>query len=306
MYALREGAKGRIYGGGHLRPGKYIKGWIFGADRYGNLQWQTAISGGSHRISEGLVPLGKDGLVAVGHGWFGNDTRGLLVRADAWGRTSCAAAGKCADKAAGACDDNKPCTRDWCDASGKCKHSNDDSLTCIRDDGCSSLGTCKSGSCSAAVRGRLFAQAQTFAGGTTTHAQTAVMADGKVLATGQTYYGGRHRAWSTLYDAQGNRVFNDHMALNNRTTWGAGIAPIAGGGRVRLWRTRPDWRYGTLTYRDAATSSAGSSTTASARKSGRSGCFRSRTAAWASWCSGPPARATTCACANTPTARPRC
>ncbi len=244
-------AKGRVAAVGYVK-GKRYRAWVRVSDRYGNPLWNRTFGGSNHWQGFGLADLGNQGLAAVGWAAIGSKYRGLVVRMDHWGRTSCSSSGKCDGKPAGSCDDGKPCTSDWCDPSGACKHSNDNNRLCITNDGCSAKGQCSSGSCKPSAQGRLFASAHTYSGGTTTHAETVALTGGGYVATGQTYYNKRHSAWVTRYDAQGTPVWKTAFAMNNYTTWGASVLAMKDGGFVMLARNHPKWRYGTVLRRSGS------------------------------------------------------
>lgn len=98
----------------------------------------------------GAGELGDARVVPVDDGWLlagweqrsGENRRGLLIRADAWGHISCAGAASCADKATTDCDDKNPCTYDACLPLSGCKS------TAVTDGAaCGAGATCQTGVC---------------------------------------------------------------------------------------------------------------------------------------------------------------
>ncbi|MBM4346391.1 MAG: hypothetical protein FJ100_23695 [Deltaproteobacteria bacterium] len=92
-----------------------LNGWAAGLDPSGVLLWQRDYGGDGTDVFYGGTAL-PDGLLFVG----GTNSQGKAqqepwaVRTDAWGQAPCNKSGPCADLAAKACDDGKPCTADTC------------------------------------------------------------------------------------------------------------------------------------------------------------------------------------------------
>ncbi len=131
--------------------------WLTAVDGLGNRQWQRSVDGGSGDAVRGLT-LATDGdLALVGRRTDsqGQET-GLIARTDAFGHSSCAAAGPCVGKKLSECADGKPCTADDCAATQGCTHKSDDDYACHPNDGCSTAGQCSKGACKPAGKGKLF------------------------------------------------------------------------------------------------------------------------------------------------------
>ena len=83
------------------------------------------------------------GLLIVGQTYQGIISVPIVIKTDAWGAGSCTLAGSCVNVAAGACDDDNPCTTDGCDnETGACVNS------AVADGTeCSGGGTCNAAQC---------------------------------------------------------------------------------------------------------------------------------------------------------------
>ena len=101
--------------------------WLAAVEDKGELQWQRGYSALPLDVTTEnggplLEPDGRTTLVASSP-WPGSNSKIVVLRTDPWGRSSCSAAGACALKTAGACDDKDPCTSDLCHPSGGCSHA---------------------------------------------------------------------------------------------------------------------------------------------------------------------------------------
>ena len=156
VYDMHWLAGGEILLAGALDDGQIGDvAWLGLMDPIGNEVWQRPINvvagapvTNPARLTQ-VIPHG-DGFAVVGTTIAPKtgQTGGIVGRLAGFGYSTCAAAGACSGKAAGACDDNKPCTLDLCDTkSGKCVHSQLDGLLCDPQDGCTVYGTCQTGAC---------------------------------------------------------------------------------------------------------------------------------------------------------------
>ena len=132
--------------------------WLALIDARGNQQWQREYplpDGGELRT---VLVTGDGSVAAVGSLTADGSAKGLIIRANAWGNTTCSAADPCLPKSATECDDNSDCTADSCDTltAGGCVYTADDTLDCDPDDGCSTGGACKAGACIASKDGRFY------------------------------------------------------------------------------------------------------------------------------------------------------
>lgn len=130
------------------------EGRIARVDPAGEVLWTW--SGGSPRNDQlaDVVSLSDGGVLAVGLrnlGISGNlGLRGpWLVRLDAFGNTSCAASGGCADPGAvAACDDANQCTYETCSAASGCGHTTaPDGAGCDDGQSCAAEVACSAGQC---------------------------------------------------------------------------------------------------------------------------------------------------------------
>lgn len=117
--------------------------WLVGVDTFGNSLWDATFGGNGGDTAFAVVAL-PDGFAVTGDVLGPKKTGNVatLIRTDAWGHASCAAAGVCAGKAAGGCNDGNPCTADLCAAGIGCSNA-------ILPDGapCAGGKVCKAGAC---------------------------------------------------------------------------------------------------------------------------------------------------------------
>ena len=157
--------------------------WLAGLDQAGNVHWTVGKAGGGDDRLNAVVAASDGGLLAVGNtSEAGKPRRGLLVRTDAFGHKTCDSAGKCAGKAADACDDDKSCTVDFCDPAKACVHVAATGLTCDPGNSCAAEGQCKGGACVPTGRQRLYAKSYTTLGLKTADAVSAAPGGGVVVA----------------------------------------------------------------------------------------------------------------------------
>ncbi|MBM4343384.1 MAG: hypothetical protein FJ100_08400 [Deltaproteobacteria bacterium] len=129
-----------------------------GQDAASAVPWLLGLAGDGHPVWDvqldkvpgglaGAAATADGGILAVGAAVGGGGGRlGLAVRGDAWGRTSCASAGKCATIAAATCADTKPCTDDWCEPKVGCL-AVANTEPCSDGDACTVGDACKLGAC---------------------------------------------------------------------------------------------------------------------------------------------------------------
>jgi len=257
--ALWPATANRVLAAGERGPaGKSGAAWLWGADRLGNNQWTRTIASSAPRRALSMVGLGGAGIAVAGEHGSGAGRLGLLVRTDAWGHSSCASAGKCQDKPTGLCDDNKPCTADWCDGNKGCRHATVDNLACDPADTCSGLSTCKSGACRPAKNGRLWRHDENMAG-KTVYSDAALMTDGSVVMTGQAATGGGHKAIIRRIGKRGEAVCATtfEAGAGVRTfgvgVWGYGAGPTSAGSAAVVARAKAPagggkHRFGAIAY----------------------------------------------------------
>ncbi len=131
-------------------------GVAFGAmDGRGNLVWSRSIVGAAWRFA-GLAVDAQQNLLVAASETKGGTSYGRVLRLDAFGHESCAAAGACIGKTSDACVDGDACTRDGCDGQTGCTHLATDALACDPNNGCSSRAVCSAGACKQDEQGRLF------------------------------------------------------------------------------------------------------------------------------------------------------
>ena len=170
-------------------------------DSFGNPQWQTVIGiAGASTKGLGVAAL-KGGKIGVCGEVIesGGATRGLLVRATAFGHTSCAAAGTCLSLTAKQCDDGKPCTADLCDGQSGCVHLAAAGFSCVPADGCSFAGSCNKGVCTPGASGRLYTRQ--IGDGLAGYTVVGLHPEGQGL---RVFLGDTHRLTTTTVDAGGD------------------------------------------------------------------------------------------------------
>ena len=132
---------------------------LLALDRHGNAAWERATAMdiiGEVTLAPAVGGLGDGGLFAVGATTVAGALVGRLLRTDAWGRPSCAAAGACAGLGLTKCGDGNPCTDDACDAKAGCDVKAVPGRTCASPDGCARTGVCDGASCGPSAEGRLY------------------------------------------------------------------------------------------------------------------------------------------------------
>ncbi len=128
--------------------------WLLATDGLGNQVWDGGFAGASR--AQGLAAT-ADAVWVVGE----SESQGALLRRNAWGHGTCAAAAGCNAKALSDCDDGKPCTQDSC-AKGTCTHANAVGWGCDPKDGCSTSASCVQGACKVSGPGRLYTTALSY------------------------------------------------------------------------------------------------------------------------------------------------
>ncbi len=98
-------------------------GWLLRYDRFGNRLGDWQFGGDANDNFEALVAAPDGGVLAVGHRVASGQLEGWFVRVNAWGQSSCTAAGACAELTPGDCDDGDACTLDGCAPTGGCSHT---------------------------------------------------------------------------------------------------------------------------------------------------------------------------------------
>ncbi len=121
---------------------------------------QVPTAGGSHAlVATTGATLG--GIWAVGSQLMPDGVRrALLVRSNAFGHTSCKAAGACAELKGRDCNDKSSCSVDVCDAKFGCL-SNAGAPYCTVDGGCTPIGSCTTDGCIEAGPSRFWANVHT-------------------------------------------------------------------------------------------------------------------------------------------------
>ncbi|MEZ4269432.1 MAG: hypothetical protein R3F39_23985 [Myxococcota bacterium] len=125
--------------------------FVMKVDAWANIEWirYYGPGPGAYRNAFFGAVMSADGsMVLVGGFPVGTNTpglepeRGLLVRTDFWGRTCGMRLGVCADKPWYECEDDNPCTANWCDPDLGCTHP-------VKPDGsvCAVGKTCLAGVC---------------------------------------------------------------------------------------------------------------------------------------------------------------
>ncbi|MBM4346025.1 MAG: hypothetical protein FJ100_21840, partial [Deltaproteobacteria bacterium] len=156
-------------------------GLLAGLDSGGLKLWQA-----NHgKVLRGLAPIGGGfGLAGAVAGANADPQDAALLRTDAWGFASCAAAGKCAGVTQ--CDDGKPCTDGVCTPGAGCGFSSAaNGQGCDDGAACSALDACAGGNCGAG-KARLYA---VNAGGTAKNDSffgAAPAPDGGLVVAGET------------------------------------------------------------------------------------------------------------------------
>lgn len=131
---------------------------LLGHDPLGNRHWTQKWPSPGSELPAHVAQLADGGLVVAGQVVVAGKSRGLFVRSDGWGASSCAKSGVCGGKKIAACDDGKPCTADRCDGTKGCVHTVAAGMTCAPGDPCETAGLCKSGACKANGKPALFAK----------------------------------------------------------------------------------------------------------------------------------------------------
>ena len=125
--------------------------WLRSFGATGAIRWDEryqhagpATVGGGVFTSTGNVVLVGSSQLKVG----GNDvTVGRVLRVSAWGHASCGAAGACAFKKDGGCDDGNLCTDDACEKTAGCTFTTNVAL-CNDGNACTHNDFCKAKKCS--------------------------------------------------------------------------------------------------------------------------------------------------------------
>ncbi len=227
--------KGRLVAVGRALPlGGVANAWIRGLDEVGVAQWtRTLQAGGSQRLWR-VAPVGVDGAVAAGEREVDGARHGLLVRIGAFGHTSCADAGACLLKSAGACDDGKPCTLDGCEAKGGCTTAAAEGARCEPGDTCSDVSACANGTCSQTASGRLHLGTHVPGGVYGGGWRLAVLDDGGVAAAGS-WYDSTQRSAALRVDERFD--YKWHATTTGGTqSYARAIAAVPGGGAMVLGR----------------------------------------------------------------------
>ncbi len=200
--------------------------WAAGADTMGNPTWSQAPATSDPGDLKGAAALADGGAVFAGLRTAGGKSRGVLLRVDPWGHRSCGAAGGCVDKSAGACDDAKPCTRDWCDAAAGCKHTTLEGLRCDPNDGCTLMSACAKGACKAGVAGRLWVRGGPVGSGKSQHADSAALGDGDTVIAGQGIWNGQHRAFVRALNPWGEQRWLSAWTVGGKATHAVAVTPL--------------------------------------------------------------------------------
>lgn len=151
--AVTAGTFGKLHTSGQFFSKS--DGWLSARDTLGNQVWEgVRDAGGVDHIAD-IVATSDGGLAAVGWTQGGGDDKGLLLRTDGWGHSSCAASGSCLAKSPNDCADKDPCTLDRCAAKAGCTHLPTDAIVCGDGDGCVESRICKATKCVAAPNQRL-------------------------------------------------------------------------------------------------------------------------------------------------------
>ncbi|MCB9828132.1 MAG: hypothetical protein H6806_00030, partial [Planctomycetes bacterium] len=144
VQAAAEAADGGVIVGGYLTyyTGTSLLKPIMGTDffewhtdafvlklsRWGSFEWMRLFGGPNADFAWDIVasPDGSFNLIGVSavtlESASANDARSLLVRTDFWGRTCGMRLGVCADMPWQDCEDDNPCTINWCDPDQGCTH----------------------------------------------------------------------------------------------------------------------------------------------------------------------------------------
>ncbi len=117
-------------------------------DASAHIVWQTEHDDGGADAAGAIFLAADGGLAVVGTTQPAPSelATGLVLRADAWGRTSCAASGLCAAKKTSDCADVNPCTDDLCDADQGCLFAHN-AVSCEDGDACTSGDVCETAAC---------------------------------------------------------------------------------------------------------------------------------------------------------------
>ncbi len=134
-------------------------GEILALDMAGNVRQATPLAppnaGGTHKLLA-VAPATLGGVWAVGSQQPASGARrALLVRANAFGHSSCASAGACAELKGSDCADDLPCTTDVCDPKFGCLFT-PNAPYCTLSGGCTTIGVCNESKCAADVGSRLW------------------------------------------------------------------------------------------------------------------------------------------------------
>lgn len=97
-------------------------GYLMKLDRRGNFEWMRLYGGPDYDNIFDIGPIENGTITAVG--FLGGDlpqkVENWILRTDFWGRTCGMRLGVCADKTWQDCEDNNPCTINWCDPDAGC------------------------------------------------------------------------------------------------------------------------------------------------------------------------------------------
>jgi len=110
--------------GAKWATGKAKNGFVWRLDHRGRRLWERSWTGAKDAALADVSILRGGELLLAGttqsKGKGGDDL--WLLRANAWGHSTCTAAGGCIGKSAASCDDGNPCTADTCDPKSGCRH----------------------------------------------------------------------------------------------------------------------------------------------------------------------------------------
>ena len=172
---------------------------------------ELKLAGEAQSILTAVVADSSSTLAVVGASSIGGQSRAVFARLGAFGDATCAAAGACFGKSPQSCQDGDACTIDTCVGKGAgCQHNAAvDGATCEDGNVCTSLGTCKSGTCASPTP--VWEQSAT--DGQNRVASSGVqLSDGKLVVAGWWVTGSNRAPWWVLYDADSGTRLHEFKA----------------------------------------------------------------------------------------------
>ena len=177
-----------VFAGSFHDPSYANRAYLGVLDVQGNLEWvrNPPMEPGRRDVATAVGVLANGRLFFAGYSEAvgGGKEESWYVRADPWGRDSCASSGACGDKAYYDCSDGKSCNLDLCSAATGCFHAAPPGLLCKPGDACHLDGACSGATCNAGQATLLYAKTVAVPG-VTSVAAIATLPDGGVAVVGR-------------------------------------------------------------------------------------------------------------------------